>query len=358
MEEETQKENIKDNLEEKNNLATGELENENSNEIKADKEEIKKSSISNVEDNYNYSSNKNDCKSTTIEKPDNMSEEVIEHTNSSKTDMHNYLKVNRKRNLKSSNSSKAITKQFSTYLERVEDYKRKKEEKLNEMKKSLEEIEKRKMKEKPDISKNSRNIVKTHEKSKTTFLERMKEEQKNAKERKEKLCEKINSEKQKKKEEIEKPLEFNIKPNKLDQKFKKTYDEMMRKDQELKNKLNTFIEKVNEYKMKECRFHPNINIDKNEKNEGNKKCKNRVKSCELIKRLYDDGIKNHNEKRENLKEKYKISFKPKINGNSNNLAKKWKQRTENKKEESTKKENNYNIKNNKKKPKKPINKKK
>jgi hypothetical protein len=362
MEEEIQKENTKDNLEENNNnLVLGDLENHNSNEIQEDKEEIKKSNISNVEDNHNYSDNKNDCKSTSIEKQD-ISEDMLEQAQLLKNNYHsnNYIEIPGKKNPKSPVSCKStISLEFSSYLERVEDYKKKKEEKLNEMKRNLEENEKKTLKEKPEITKKSRNIVKKQEKNRTTFLERVKVEQKKAKEKKEKLFEKIINERNKKKEEIEKPLEFNIKSNKMDKKFKKVYEEMLRKEQELKNKFNIFSEAVHQYKMKECKFQPNI--DRYEDDEGNKKKKNRVKSCEIVKRLYDDGIKDQNEKRENLKEKYKINFKPKINGNSNSLAKKWRQRVEIKKEELDKNEKNINIKNkeiNAKKVKKFINKKK
>ena len=48
-----------------------------------------------------------------------------------------------------------------SYLERVEDYKKKKQERLIEMKKDLEEKEKKTLKEKPDISQKSRNIIKS-----------------------------------------------------------------------------------------------------------------------------------------------------------------------------------------------------
>ena len=329
MEEETQKENIKDNSEDNNNLVNGVLENKNSNEIQEDKGEIKKTNIYNsVEDSHNYSDNKNDCKSTSIEKQD-ISEDILEQTQSMKNDIHsnNHLGVSGKKNLKSQfGCNKGLSHEITSYLERVEDYKKKKEERLDELKKSVEEKENKNMREKPEISKRSRNMAKSLEKTKTTFLERVKEEQKLAKERKEKLVEKINNEKLKKKEEIEKPMEFNIKSSKVDYKFQKKYEEMMRKDQEVKKKYDVFGELIYKYKMKECIFHPNIG--RHEKGEGNK-TKIRVNSCELIKRLYDDGIKNHNENRENLKEKYKISFKPKINGKSISLAKKWRQKSEN-----------------------------
>ena len=96
--------------------------------------------------------------------------------------------------------------------------------------------------------------------------------------------------------------------------------------------------------MRECIFQPNINLD-NEEGGEKKKIKKRLNSCEIVQRLYNEGIKNQKEKKENLEQKYKPSFKPKINGNSNNLAKKWKKRIENKKEEA----NNYKMENNEKK---------
>ena len=148
----------------------------------------------------------------------------------------------------------------------------------------------------------------------------------------------------KKKEEIEKPLEFNnIKSKQIDKNFKKAYEEMMKREQEVKNKFNIFSEVVYQYKMRDCIFQPNINLD-NEEGGEKKKIIKRLNSCEIVQRLYNEGIKNQKEKKENLEQKYKPSFKPKINGNSNNLAKKWKKRIENKKEEANK--NNKVINNN------------
>ena len=92
--------------------------------------------------------------------------------------------------------------------------------------------------------------------------------------------------------------------------------------------------------MRECKFHPNINRN-NIDEENKKKNRKRLNSCELIQRLYNDEIKSRNEKKENLKKKYKPTFKPKINGNTDILAKKWKQK--NKKEEQNIKNNNNNT---------------
>ena len=52
---------------------------------------------------------------------------------------------------------------------------------------------------------------------------------------------------------------------------------MLKKEQEVKNKFNAFSEIMYTYKMKECKFHPNINKYKND--EEIQKNKKRLNSC-------------------------------------------------------------------------------
>ena len=99
----------------------------------------------------------------------------------------------------------------------------------------------------------------------TTFLDRVKEQEEYSKAKKEKLIEKIKNERIKKKEEIDKPLEFDIKPKEMDKKFKKFYDEMRKKEEDIKKRLNIYAELVEKYKMKECKFQPNINENEDKK---------------------------------------------------------------------------------------------
>ena len=163
LNEENQKENIKDNLEENSNIDNEELKNndinlsqENISEKESKKEEIKKD-LYNIEENPNNSDNKNDAKSTSIEKQD-ISEDIEQNQSiKNNQDINNYTEesnnTNTNKNTKIFNSNKKpISPEFSLYLERVEGYIKKKEERLNELKKDVEEKEKRTMKEKPDIS--------------------------------------------------------------------------------------------------------------------------------------------------------------------------------------------------------------
>jgi len=181
-------------------------------------------------------------------------------------------------------------------------------------------------------------------KEKLKFLERVKEEEIKAREKKERLIEQIQNERAKKKEEIEKPLEFNLRTSKVDKKFQKVYDEMMRKEQENKNKFNIFAQIVQDFQMKECNFHPNLKKDSD--GERNRK---KLNSCEMIQRLYDDEIKTRCQKKEDLRKKYKPTFRPKINQNTNELVKRWKVRNENKIKEKRKEANNDDINKDKKK---------
>ena len=150
------------------------------------------------------------------------------------------------------------------------------------------------------------------------ILERMNDEEKKAKDRKEKLIQKINMEREKKKKEIEKPNSYNIKLTKFDNKFDKIYNEMMKKDEKLKSKINAFSDMVKEYEMRECVFQPNF-FKYNNKIDDNKR-KKRISSSDVTKRLYNDEIKNRRNRINQLNEKYKLTFKPNISNKSVDLA--------------------------------------
>ena len=223
-------------------------------------------------------------------------------------------------------------KENLSYYERFINYQKKKEEKLYQMRKELEENEKKTLKEKPNISQKSIQLTYNTYANENLF-KRMKEKEKIAKEKKEKLIEKINKEREKKKEEEDRPLEFNIKSCKMDKKFQKIYQEMIKKDKELKVKISVFHDVVEEYKMRECSFHPqinqNFNINKENIDNNIKKGKQRLNSSEFItQRLYDDDLTERKKYRENLEKKYKYNFKPKISEKSKNLAIKRKKRIE------------------------------
>ena len=223
-------------------------------------------------------------------------------------------------------------KENLSYYERFINYQKKKEEKLYQMRKELEENEKKTLKEKPNISQKSIQLTYNTYANENLF-KRMKEKEKIAKEKKEKLIEKINKEREKKKEEEDRPLEFNIKSCKMDKKFQKIYQEMIKKDKELKVKISVFHDVVEEYKMRECSFHPqintNYNINKENIDNNIKKGKQRLNSSEFItQRLYDDDLTERKKYRENLEKKYKYNFKPKISEKSKNLAIKRKKRIE------------------------------
>ena len=109
---------------------------------------------------------------------------------------------------------------------------------------------------------------------------------------------------------------------------------MLKKDEDVKEKLNFFADVVKQYEMRECSFQPNIN--KNEKNNNKKKEKRNL--GEITQRLYDNNIKNKESVRENLEQKYKLSFKPKINDKSLEMVKNRKKKIEN----ENKKNDNHN----------------
>jgi len=213
---------------------------------------------------------------------------------------------------------KRLSQKNLSYLNRFIDYEKKKTEKITEMKKEIDEKEKEQLKKKPSISRKSVELIsKIH--LKDNFFERMEQEDKKAKEKKQKLIEKINNERNKKKEEIEKPLEFNIVHTPMDKRFNKVYQEMVKKDEDVKEKINIFSDVIKQYEMRECSFQPKINRD--EKNNNKKEKRN---SNEIIERLYNDDIKDKEIKRENLEKKYQLSFKPKLNEKSLEMAKKRK----------------------------------
>ena len=51
----------------------------------------------------------------------------------------------------------------------------------------------------------------------------------------------------------------------MNKKFKKFYDEMRKKEEDIKKRLNIYAELVEKYKMKECKFQPNINENEDKK---------------------------------------------------------------------------------------------
>ena len=173
------------------------------------------------------------------------------------------------------------------------------------------------MKKKPIISRKSVELI-SRLNLNDNILERMNDEEKKAKDRKEKLIQKINMEREKKKKEIEKPNSYNIKLTKFDNKFDKIYNEMMKKDEKLKSKINAFSDMVKEYEMRECVFQPNF-FKYNNKIDDNKR-KKRISSSDVTKRLYNDEIKNRRNRINQLNEKYKLTFKPNISNKSVDLA--------------------------------------
>ena len=257
-----------------------------------------------------------------------------------------YVNTNKSDKSKDYQMKKRYSQENLSYINRFINYEKKKEEKISEMKKEIDEKEKTKIKKKPNISRKSVELV-SRINLKDSFLERMEEEEKKSKVKQEKLIEKIKNERAKKTEEMEKPLDFKIKKTTVDKKFNKIYQEMIKKEEIAKEKLNAFSNVVNEYEMRECSFQPNIN--RNEENNNDKKIrKRRLSSDEIIQRLYDDELKNKENKRENLEQKYKLTFKPTINEKSLELAlkrKKYMEITEKEANINNKKEN---IKQNKK----------
>ena len=265
---------------EKAQKISNELENEqiaknDSNSIDSDikNKNILASNLHSSEETHFSSENK----STSTEKPDKNNDQKRQiHSCLINNNTKNNNKNSKLKGLKFSTPKKPtkIPHKFNIFLERTEDFQKKKIENMNELQRNYEDNIKKLMKEKPDITQRSRILDKKN--SKPKFLDRVKEEQIKQKQRKEKLIEKINAEKAKKKEETDKPLEFNIKP-KEDKKFMKVYEAMMTRQKETKERFKIFNEVVKEYHMKECTV-----------------------------------------------KKYKPSFQPKINDNADRLSRNWK----------------------------------
>ena len=314
-----QEENIKNN--------TNEIENEQlgKNDLNSVNSENKNKNISSSNlrgsDETHFSS---DNKSMSAEKPDK-SEDKIQFIQSTLTHSHkkNNSQNSELRGLKISSEKKEIKlpHKFNIFLERVEDFQKKKTQNINQLHQNYEDSIKKLMKN-PEITKKSRIIDKKN--SKPKFLDRIKDQQIKQKQRKEKLIEKINLEKLKKKEEIEKPLKFHIK-QKEDKKFMKAYKIMMKREKEVKERFKVFNSVVKEYTMKDCTFAPKINKNedgnKGDNNESNGK--NDITE-RIIKRMYKDEIKNKIKRKDELVKKYKPCFHPKINANSGRLSRNWK----------------------------------
>ena len=225
-------------------------------------------------------------------------------------------------NLSSPKKVSKIPRGFRVFLERTEDFQKKRMQNMNELQRNCEDNLKKMMKEKPEITKRSRIIDKKN--SKPKFLDRIKDEQMKQKQKKEKLIEKINIERAKKKEEIEKPLEFKI-MKKEDKKFMKVYEAMMARQKEVKERFKIFNEVVQEYNMKECTFAPKINkVEDNNRSESDITEDKNDLNEKLVKRMYKDEIKYRNKRKEDLFKKYKPSFQPIINYNAEKLSRNWK----------------------------------
>ena len=315
--------------EENSKKISNELENEqlgkiDSNSIDSDikNKNILTSNLRSSEETHFSSENK----SISAEKPYKNEEDQIGQIHSSliNNNPKNNNKNSKSKGLKFSTPKKPtkIPHKFNIFLERTEDFQKRKIENMNELQRNYEDNIKKIMKEKPEITQRSRIIDKKYSKQK--FLDRIKEEQIKQKQRKEKLIEKINAEKAKKKEEIDKPLEFNIKP-KEDKKFMKVYEAMMTRQKEVKERFKIFNEVVKEYHMKECTFAPKINkAQDNNKSDSDSSNDNNNLSEKLVKRMYNDEIKYRNKRKDDLVKKYKPSFQPKINDNADRLSRNWK----------------------------------
>ena len=314
--------------EENSKKISNELENEqlgkiDSNSIDSDikNKNILTSNLRSSEETHFSSENK----STSAEKPDKNDEQIKQiHSSLINNNPKNNNKNSKLKGLKFSTPKKPtkIPHKFNIFLERTEDFQKRKIENMNELHRNYEDNIKKIMKEKPEITQRSRIIDKKNSKQK--FLDRIKEEQIKQKQRKEKLIEKINAEKAKKKEEIDKPLEFNIKP-KEDKKFMKVYEAMMTRQKEVKERFKIFNEVVKEYHMKECTFAPKINkAQDNNKSDTDSSNDNNNLSEKLVKRMYNDEIKYRNKRKDDLIKKYKPSFQPKINDNADRLSRNWK----------------------------------
>ena len=93
---------------------------------------------------------------------------------------------------------------------------------------------------------------------------------------------------------------------------------MKKKDDKKKEDFLNFKEVIQQYEIRECIFQPNIS------NEDENKTNKKINSTEMVHRLYDDALKNKIKNKENLEQKYKPSFKPKLNDASIRLAHKRK----------------------------------
>lgn len=254
-----------------------------------------------------------------IEKEENIGKEIDTNLNQNSSNIISSTKLNNKDKKNDYKKKKRFSQDNLAFLNRFINYEKKKEEKISGLKKEKDEKEKNNLRKRPFLSRKSVELI-SRINLKDNFLERMEEEEKKSKIQKEKLVEKIKNERAKKKEEIEKPLDFKIKPTIVDKKFNKIYQEMLKKEEFAKEKLEAFKDVVNQYNMRECVFQPNINKEEDNNNDNIKRKKIRSTSSEVIQRLYNDELKNKEKKRENLEKKYKLSFKPKIGDKSIELA--------------------------------------
>lgn len=266
--------------------------------------------------NKNFDKNEN---SNNLE--DNNSETLKESSDiSSITSRKNNKNINvilKEENKKTYN--KRLTKINYSYLNRFIDYEKRKESKLSKLKMEKNYKEEKTLKQKPLISRKSVELI-SKLRLNDDILERMNYEEKKTKDKKAKLIQKINIERERKKKEIEKPHVYNISITKFDNKFDKIYNEMMKKQESLKSKINAFSNMVREYEMRECYFQPNISKNEGNHNEEKNKKKKRIDSSDVINRLYHEEIKNRRNRINKLNEKYKLTFKPTISNKSVDLA--------------------------------------
>jgi len=206
---------------------------------------------------------------------------------------------------------------YFSYAQKLTQYQKKREENILNLKNTIAKEEREKYHGNPKMTKKSQLILQKKEKTKVNFFERIRNEEKKTKENLDKLKCKIKTEREERKREEEKPIEYNIKNKKPNKKFLKAYEQMMIRNQNAKEKRQMFSIILDEYKMKECKFQPEIN--KNHKI-FRKNSQKRYNSIETTKRLCDDEMIRRKEKKNDLLEKYKYTFRPKINEYSRNIV--------------------------------------
>ena len=62
----------------------------------------------------------------------------------------------------------------------------------------------------------------------------------------------------------------------MDKRFNKVYQEMVKKDEDVKEKINIFSDVIKQYEMRECSFQPKINRDEKNNNKKEKRNSNEI----------------------------------------------------------------------------------